>query len=218
MSVQQRGLRPSASVIRTHRREKGGRQQCQTWVKALKNSCVFCTIDCLLQARGSFQAAHVGADGHQQHGVPVSVGRQPLAGGPNGEKLFHEETRRLLLITQSVVQESVSLIENKSEIEVSAVCCCSPDVPAGLPRSSDRSHGGGRLNMEFPLRSSLWGSGGPRPHLRSHCAFPSLFGGLVFGGVSIYDREPGAKFGTRAHHMISLCCLATAYQRTKTYF
>lgn len=37
------------------------------------------------QTWSSFQTADAGTDRHQQHSLPVSVRRQPLAGGPHGE-------------------------------------------------------------------------------------------------------------------------------------
>lgn len=70
----------------------GGHQQFSASVKPLNNWCVFCSITCLLQTRGSFQTAHAGADRHQQHSVPVSVCCQPLARGQNGEKPFSSDS------------------------------------------------------------------------------------------------------------------------------
>lgn len=48
-----------------------------------KMVCVLRTLK--FQTWSAVQTANVGADRHQQHGVPVSVCRQPLAGGPHGE-------------------------------------------------------------------------------------------------------------------------------------
>lgn len=161
----------------------GGHQQFSALVKPLNNWCVFCSITCLLQTRGSVQTAHAGADRHQQHSVPVSVCCQPLARGQNGEKLFSSDSE------EEKVFGYLNMRERRSEAFAAGwdllwICCISdilfPDVSAGLPWSSDCTGSGGSFNMEFPLRASSRRSGGPGPYLRPHCAFSLLCTVIIF--------------------------------------